>query len=133
MINTSSQEHVNVSMTLRRRKENFALRLISLLLPNPPPFSHTPWKICVGVGCSWALYDGVGVWPVAGAEEKWLGTEYGKGCYNSSYTAHHSTACVRETKESTDLRRGRRQEKTIHDIARKIFFLQRSNEFRSQH
>lgn len=59
----------------------------------------------MGVGCSWALYDGVGVWPVAGAEEKWPGTEYGKRYYNSSGTAHHPTAGVPDMKENTDLRR----------------------------
>ncbi|KAF3422377.1 hypothetical protein E2986_09061 [Frieseomelitta varia] len=76
-----------------------------------PPISTTgvSQKIYVGVGCSWALYDGVGVWPVAGAEEKWLGTEYGKRCYNSSGTAHHPTAGVPDMKENTDLRREPRE------------------------
>lgn len=96
-------------MAARERKENFVPHLLTFLLPILFSFPRTPQKISVGVGCSWALYDGVGVWPVAGAEEKWPGTEYGKRCYNSSGTTHHPTADVLDMKENTDLRQEPRE------------------------
>lgn len=67
----------------RKKRKIFVLWL--------PRFPLPPFLICVGVGWTWALYDGVGVWPVAGVEEKWPGTEYGKRCYNSSCTTLFQT------------------------------------------
>lgn len=82
----------------KEKKKNFRTSVGSF------PASLPPFPIRVGVGRSWALYDGVGVWPVAGVEEKWPGTEYGKRRYNSSSDG------VPGMKENTDLRWGARHE-----------------------
>lgn len=116
-VRTYRRQHSN-----KEKKRKFRTSLdLSVLFLRSPSFSHTRWKICVGVGYSWALYDGVGVWPVAGVGEKWPGTEYGKRCYNSFHTTHRLAVSVLDVEENTICNENR--EVTITVPSKKYYFL----------